>query len=98
MNDLLYDGLDLEREIRTVNAHGLGDTVLLWDSARLAGLAVCHCGPGSDAGSGVCHVKFGAGRLEVTGSLPYGLKMNGAWMIPPKRFNVPGSVRAASHA
>lgn len=62
LTDALYEGLDLEREIRVVNAHGLGDTVLLWDSARLAGLAVCHCGPGSDAGSGVCYVKFGAVR------------------------------------
>jgi hypothetical protein len=25
----------------------------------LAGLAVCHCGPGTEAGSGTCYIKFG---------------------------------------
>jgi predicted N-acetyltransferase YhbS len=62
LTDALYDGLDLEREIRAVNAQGLGDTVMLWDTAGLTGFAVCHCGPGSEAGSGVCYVKFGAVR------------------------------------
>jgi len=62
LTDALYDGLDLEREIRAVDAQGLGDTVMLSDPAGLAGFAVCHCGPGSEAGSGVCYVKFGAVR------------------------------------
>ncbi len=59
----LYPGLDLAAEIRTVSARGLGDTLLLWDSAsRLAGFAVCHWGPASEAGEGCCFVKFGAVR------------------------------------
>lgn len=58
----LFDGLDLTGEIDTVHAQNLGDTVLVWDDAGLAGLAVCHCGPGTEAGSGVCYVKFGAAR------------------------------------
>ena len=60
-NDLL-DGLDLTGEIRAVHAQHLGDTLLVWDDAGLAGFAVCHCGPGTEAGSGVCYVKFGAAR------------------------------------
>jgi hypothetical protein len=59
----LYDGLDLRAEIRTVFARKLGDTVLLWDGdSRLAGFTICHCGPESEAGEGVCFVKFGAVR------------------------------------
>ena len=40
----------------------LGDTVLIWDAARLVALGVCHCGPGSEAGSNACYIKFGAAR------------------------------------
>jgi GNAT superfamily N-acetyltransferase len=59
----LYEGLELGAEIRTVAARGLGDTLLLWESAsRLAGFAVCHWGPASEAGEGCCFVKFGAVR------------------------------------
>ncbi len=58
----LLDGLDLTGEIRAVHSQNLGDTVLVWDDAGLAGLAVCHCGAGTESGSGVCYVKFGAAR------------------------------------
>ena len=56
----VFDGLDLTREIRAVADQGLGDTVLLWSDSRLVGFAICHCGPGSEAGSGTCYMKFGA--------------------------------------
>jgi predicted N-acetyltransferase YhbS len=63
LSDELYAGLDLRAEIRTVAARNLGDTVLLWDgNSRLAGFAICHLGPTSEAGDGVCFVKFGAVR------------------------------------
>jgi len=63
LTDRLYDGLDLGAEIRTVTTRGLGDTLLLWEGAsRLAGFAVCHWGPASEAGAGCCFVKFGAVR------------------------------------
>jgi predicted N-acetyltransferase YhbS len=62
MTDAIYEGLDLEREIRAVDAQKLGDTILLWDAARLDALGVCHCGPGSEAGSDACYIKFGAAR------------------------------------
>jgi len=62
VTDAIHDGLDVRREIAAVHAQGLGDTVLVWDGARLAGLAVCHTGAGTEAGSGACYVKFGAVR------------------------------------
>jgi GNAT superfamily N-acetyltransferase len=62
LTDAVYEGLDLEREIVAVHAQGLGDTVLLPGESRLDGLAVCHCGPGSEAGTDACLVKFGAVR------------------------------------
>lgn len=58
----VYPGLDLSREIRAVAELGLGEVVLLDGSARLEGFAICHCGPGTEAGSGSCYVKFGAVR------------------------------------
>jgi len=58
----IYDGLDVEREIRAVDDQHLGDTVLTWDGSRLAGLAVCHAGTGTEAGTGKCYIKFGAVR------------------------------------
>jgi len=58
----IYEGLDVEREIRAVDEQDLGDTVLLWEGDQLAGLAVCHAGAGTEAGSGKCYVKFGAVR------------------------------------
>jgi GNAT superfamily N-acetyltransferase len=61
----IYDGLDLRIEIEAIQAQHLGDTILLWDprdDTRLLALATCHCGPGSEAGSGSCYIKFGAAR------------------------------------
>ncbi len=62
VTDAIYEGLDVTREIRAVAAQNLGDTILLWDDSKLVALAVCHVGPGTEAGSGVCYVKFGAVR------------------------------------
>jgi GNAT superfamily N-acetyltransferase len=63
LTEEIYEGLDLSAEIRTVAARGLGDTILMWETAsRLAGFAICHWGPASEAGAGCCFVKFGAVR------------------------------------
>ena len=54
----------------TCNLRSLGDfdTVLFWkddnevgeiEKRRLIGLVVCHCGAGTEAGSGICYIKFG---------------------------------------
>lgn len=66
LTDALYGGLDVEREIRSVNSQELGDTVLLQDDGGLVGFGVCHCGPGTEAGNGKCYVKFGVVRLGPT--------------------------------
>jgi hypothetical protein len=36
--------------------------VLIRDDSGLQAVAVCHIGPGTEAGSGTCYVKFGAAR------------------------------------
>ncbi|UCH85466.1 MAG: GNAT family N-acetyltransferase [Candidatus Latescibacterota bacterium] len=58
----IYEGLNLEREIRATDDQELGDTALLYDVNELCGFAVCHWGPGTEAGSGRCYVKFGVVR------------------------------------
>ncbi len=58
----VYEGLDLEREITSVRNQKLGDTILLWEGEKLVGIAVCHCGAGTEAGSDTCYVKFGVVR------------------------------------
>jgi GNAT superfamily N-acetyltransferase len=60
LTSLVYPGLNLESEIRAVHSQNLGDTVLLWEDRDLVGFAVCHCGPGTEAGSNKCYVKFAA--------------------------------------
>jgi len=62
VTDAIFEGLDVQREIRAVAEQNLGDTILIWDSSRLAGFAVCHTGAGTEAGSGVCYAKFAAVR------------------------------------
>ena len=72
----VYDRSDLQLEINAVNTQHLGDTILLWEGdsgsggsdsgagskrrRRLVGLAVCHCGAATEAGSGTCYLKFGS--------------------------------------
>jgi GNAT superfamily N-acetyltransferase len=70
-NDV-YAGLNLETEIRSVRKQNLGNTIMLWrkegssnnnyndEDSQLVGLAVCHYGAGSEAGSNTCYIKFGA--------------------------------------
>ena len=60
LTDAIFPGLDLAREIRAVQDQALGETLLLRDDGVLRGFAVCHFGPGTEAGSGVCYVKFAA--------------------------------------
>jgi len=62
LTDEIFQGLNVNGEIAAVATQELGDTVLLWEDARLIGLAICHCGPATEAGSGACYLKFGASR------------------------------------
>ncbi len=70
LTNRVYYGLDLKHEIIAVNNQNLGDTILLYRNSKnntaikdndnnLISFAVCHCGAGSEAGSGVCYIKFG---------------------------------------
>ena len=68
----MYDGLDLTREIDAVHGQRLGDTVLLWEHDEVGGVAVCHYGAGSEAGSGACYVKVGAVRPGAGASERFG--------------------------
>ncbi len=58
----LLPGLDLASEIDAVADQAIGDTVVIRRGGEVAGFAVCHVGPGSEADDGVCFVKFGAAR------------------------------------
>ena len=62
LTNSIYEGLDVEREVRAVDEQKLGDTVLTWHGDSLSGMAVCHAGPGTEAGTGKCYIKFGAVR------------------------------------
>jgi GNAT superfamily N-acetyltransferase len=72
LTNAVYDGLDVTREVEAADRQRLGDTLLLWEDERLAGVAVCHYGAGSEAGSGTCYVKFGAARPGAGASERFG--------------------------
>ena len=73
LTDAVYPGLDVSREIESVRAQRLGDTVLIDDGEGLRGVAVCHVGAGTEAGSGACYVKFGAVRPGPDAERRFGL-------------------------
>lgn len=64
----IFPGLDVRQEIKAIKDQRLGDTVLLLDGDTLVGLAACHAGPGSEAGTGSTYVKFGAVRPGANAS------------------------------
>ena len=71
LTDAVFRGLDLEREIVAVATQRIGDTLVLPGDDELDGVAVCHCGAGSEAGSDTCYVKVAAvrpGAGAATGS------------------------------
>lgn len=54
-------GLDVSAEMAAVREQQLGESLLLQDAqGRAEGFAVCHFGPNSEAGTGVCYVKCAA--------------------------------------
>jgi hypothetical protein len=70
LTDSIYKGLDLKIEIQSVENQKLGDTILLIDnkSYTLKGLAICHCGPKTEAGSDTCYIKFGSVKVNEESS------------------------------
>jgi len=77
VTDANFEGLDVQREVRAVSEQHLGDTVLVWDDSKLAAFAVCHIGAGSEAGSGVCYVKFAAVRPGARAAVSFQRLLNG---------------------
>jgi len=56
-------GLDVSAEMAAVREQGLGESLVLQDEeGRAEGFAVCHFGPRSEAGAGVCYLKCAAVR------------------------------------
>ena len=72
VTESVYPGLDLSEEIATVDAQGLGDTILLEGQGGLAAFAICHYGPRSEAGKDTCFIKFGAVRATPAAEQDYG--------------------------
>ncbi len=63
VTDALYPGFEVDREIRAAQRQKLGDTVLVTDQdGSVAAFAVCHTGPGTEAGTDACFIKVGAAR------------------------------------
>lgn len=63
VTDAVYPGFEVDREIRAAQRQKLGDTVLVTDKGgSVAAFAVCHTGPGTEAGTDACFVKVGAAR------------------------------------
>ena len=60
LTGLIMEGLDLKKEIDSVENQKLGDTILLEEDGAIEAFAVCHVGPNTEAGSGTCYIKFGA--------------------------------------
>jgi GNAT superfamily N-acetyltransferase len=82
LTDEIYDGLDLRAEIRTVAARNLGDALLMWEgSGRLAGFAVCHWGPASEAGADCLFIKFGAVRPGLGASDRFGALLDAVGVL-----------------
>jgi GNAT superfamily N-acetyltransferase len=68
---LIYDGLDVTREIEAVDLQKLGETLIRFDESKVSAFAVCHLGAGSEAGSGDCYVKFGCVRPGAGAKLEF---------------------------
>lgn len=62
LTDSFFAGLDLRREIEAVDRLRLGETILARRGSKVAWFAVTHIGRGTEAGSGVCFIKFAAAR------------------------------------
>jgi GNAT superfamily N-acetyltransferase len=62
LTSLVYGGLDVSGEISNIRRHSFGETIFLLEDDGVCAFAVCHCGPGTEAGSGTTYVKFAAVR------------------------------------
>jgi ribosomal protein S18 acetylase RimI-like enzyme len=97
LTDKLYDGLDLSDEIRATHEQGLGDTVLIEGVGGLAGFAICHYGPQSEAGEGFCFIKFGAVRDGATAERDFGRLLDACAALA-RTVNMPNLLAGANLA
>lgn len=81
----IYEGLDIGREIRSLENQKLGDTVLLWEDSNLVGVAACHCGEGTEAGPDACYIKFGAARPGPKAATNFGRLLSACEALAAKR-------------
>ncbi len=81
LTDAIYEGLDLQQEIQAVAKFNHVDTVFIWEASKLIAFAVCHCGPGTEAGKDSCYVKFGAARSGVAAGDAFELMLDGCELI-----------------
>ena len=58
----IHQGLDLTDEIEELQHQALGEMVIVQDQGQIAGFAICHIGPGTEASSGTAQIKFAATR------------------------------------
>ena len=94
----IYEGLDVVNEIRSVRAQNLGDTILLWEENELAGIAVFHVGPGTEAGSGICYIKFGAARPGANAEVRFGRLLDACEEMAARRgATLKAGVNTARH-
>ena len=85
VTDAVYQGLDVSRDIDAVLTQKLGDAVLVDDAAGLQAVAVCHAGPGTEAGTGACYVKFGAVRPGPHAARVFDLLLDGCLALAADR-------------
>ena len=81
LTDGLYPGLDLSEEILSLCDLGLGDTLVLMNAGSVAGFAICHCGPGSEAATDTTYIKFAA----ATGSADFESLLNACQQFAASR-------------
>jgi predicted N-acetyltransferase YhbS len=85
LTDSVYDGLDVTREVLAVEEQHLGEVVLVHDTDGLAAMAVCHLGPGTEAGGGGCYVKFGAARPGAGAAERFGALLDACEALAAER-------------
>ena len=99
ITEQIFPGLSLAAEIRSIADLRLGETVLVNDGGGLAGFACCHAGSGTEAGSGMAYVKFGAVRPGVGAPEAFARLLDAceAFAVEAGCGNLMAGVNAARH-
>jgi len=85
LTDGIYPGMSITSELSGVYDQNLGDTLLLWNGAKLAGIAVCHCGAGSEGGPETCLVKFGAVATDTNSAANFSQLLDACETLAARR-------------